>query len=136
MKKPNIALLAFPDPKLGKRKAPKRIRRVSPRQARLNRLYNKIKREWALLPQNQWCRVTQVLKLASQPATKTPHHKRGRHRTLLIDARFFIPVSAWGHTWIHKHPEEARVLGLLAELGSWNKEIGDAETLRLRELMR
>ena len=63
------------------------------------------------------------------------HHVRGRAGTLLIDTRFWLPVSRQGHDWIHRHPVLARIRGLLAERGYWGTAPKDAITARLRGLM-
>lgn len=64
------------------------------------------------------------------------HHSRGRAGTLLIDVRFWKAVSRRGHYWIDDHPKEARAMGLLCEPGEWNRPPRDAETARLKQLMR
>lgn len=49
------------------------------------------------------------------------HHSRGRRGNLLLDKRFWIPLCAQCHRFVHDHPEEARELGLLCAKGDWNK---------------
>lgn len=49
------------------------------------------------------------------------HHIRGRVGRLLLDERYWLPVSFAGHRWIHDHPEEARRKGWLADGGCWNR---------------
>ena len=51
------------------------------------------------------------------------HHKRGRLGALLMDKRFWIPVSARGHRKIHDAPDWARANGLLAHIGEWNMPV-------------
>ena len=58
------------------------------------------------------------------------HHQRGRLGPLLMDKRFWIPVSGKGHRWINANPQLAREqiafltdgrhLTLLCEVGEWN----------------
>ena len=48
------------------------------------------------------------------------HHMRGRLGELLLDQRFWLPVSAEGHRWIHEHPAAARQNGWLCAAGEWN----------------
>lgn len=53
------------------------------------------------------------------------HHSRGRLGPLLLDQRFWIPVSMAGHQWIDSHREEARKrewmgIPLLCARGNWN----------------
>ena len=54
------------------------------------------------------------------------HHSRGRLGALLLDKRFWIPTSAWGHDWIHRNIESARQRKwkgrpLMCEKGGWNR---------------
>lgn len=56
---------------------------------------------------------------------KQVHHSRGRLGPLLLDQRFWIPVSMAGHNWIDSHREEARQrdwrgVKLLCARGNWN----------------
>ena len=61
------------------------------------------------------------------------HHQRGRLGPLLMDKRFWIPVSGKGHRWINAHPAAARKrfafltdgrnLTLLCQIGEWNTQI-------------
>ena len=51
------------------------------------------------------------------------HHTRGRQGPLLLDERFWIGVCRKCHVWIHRNPNEARSLGLLAPMGQWNKQV-------------
>ena len=48
------------------------------------------------------------------------HHIRGRTGTLLLDSRYWLPVSRAGHYWIDTHRKEAQEKGWLAQLGQWN----------------
>jgi hypothetical protein len=59
------------------------------------------------------------------------HHQRGRLGSLLLDQRFWIPVCARHHRWIHDHPDKARqqtvrvngeVMTLLCKRGDWGKQ--------------
>lgn len=49
------------------------------------------------------------------------HHVRGRAGSLLLDTRYWLPVSRAGHYWIDTHRNEARARGWLAKLGEWNR---------------
>lgn len=101
----------------------KPIRRVSKKKAKSDRAYNKRVREW-LAGKN--CAVYEWL-----PAVQC-HHSRGRAGSLKMDERFWIPVSAQGHEWIHNNPHQARIinvkvdggkLSLLCQIGEWNKPV-------------
>jgi hypothetical protein len=74
--------------------------------------------------------------LHSSEKSRDVHHSRGRVGTLLIDTRFWKAVSRKAHDWIGEHPEEARALGLLCQPGEWNTPPNDAETARLRAVIR
>lgn len=53
------------------------------------------------------------------------HHSRGRRpAALVLDERFWIPVSLAGHLWVHANMAKARELRwngvpLICELGAW-----------------
>ena len=49
------------------------------------------------------------------------HHMRGRVGALLLDERYWLPVSWAGHRWIHDNPGRARRMGWLAQRGQWGK---------------
>jgi hypothetical protein len=81
------------------------------------RQYSALKKSFLL--RNPWCAV-----LPLRPATHI-HHTRGRLGSLLTDERYWVPVSVMGHSWIHFHPEQARLrkwmgIPLLCEKGKWN----------------
>lgn len=48
------------------------------------------------------------------------HHTRGRLGPLLMDERFWMPISKAGHRWVHANVEQARRHGWLCEPGKWN----------------
>ena len=98
------------------KKSRKRIRPASSKLSYYRGLYSEI-RKW-FLEQNPNCAVFPDLQ-----ATEV-HHSKGRSHTayadqwaidndmpLLIDARWFIPVSAEGHQKIEKNPDWARERG-------------------------
>lgn len=55
-------------------------------------------------------------------SSREVHHLRGRCSDLLLNEKFWLPVSADGHRWIHNHPNEARKRGLLCQVGEWGKQ--------------
>lgn len=88
------------------------IRKVSKKQARLNAQYTSARRAFLLMPENKFCAV-----FPSRLATEV-HHKMGRVGTadeheipLIIDVRFFLPVSRQGHVTIEENPEWAKKQG-------------------------
>lgn len=52
-----------------------------------------------------------------------PHHFRGRLGPLLTDTRFFIPVCRKAHRWIDANRAEARLMGLLCDIGQFNTPV-------------
>ena len=50
------------------------------------------------------------------------HHYKGRVGSLLLDERFWLLVSRWGHRWIHDNPEKARREKWLCQKGEWGKQ--------------
>jgi len=87
-------MLAFPKPKAAKQRN---------RSASRRRQYRERAREWLI---GRACAVYPHL------AATQVHHAKGRMGNLLMDERYWIPVSAAGHRWVHAHPLEARELGL------------------------
>jgi hypothetical protein len=104
-----------------------RIRPVSDRRRKALAIYEKIKRVW--LANHPTCEVS------GEPATEV-HHRRGRIGTLLIDTRFWMPVSRAVHGLIHRQPATARTEGWIAGPGKWNVPPRDQETERLKDLLR
>lgn len=96
-----------------------RIRRRTPQRAAQDRDYNREVKAWLQHPENEFCVVAALLFWGRLRATQC-HHQRGRRGPLLLDKRWWIPVSAKGHQWIENNPTEARALGLIA--GPWNTQ--------------
>lgn len=98
-----------------------RIKPVSDKLAAAKRVYNARVKEWLV---GKPCAVYRTI-----PATQC-HHQRGRIGRLLLDDRFWIPVSAAGHARIGSNPEwarhvfaflqDGRSLTLLCQRGQWN----------------
>lgn len=80
--------------------------------------YASVKRAWAILPENQFCRVHIDEGRGKKRAEPTPHHVRGRLSSLLCDTRFWLPVCYLCHLKIHREPAWARAHGYL---GPWHK---------------
>ena len=118
----------------------KRLSKVKVRGPKLtfkqaaDRIYRRLRGPW--LAQNRACKPSLLLEDRARLVPSSDiHHLRGRHRTLLIDKRFFCPTSRKWHDWIDAHPDEARKYGFLCERGDWHREPGDAETERLTALI-
>jgi len=108
-----------------------RPRRRSRRMSRLMAYYNEVvKPEY--LEANPLCAVHYD---HHHPADQI-HHTHGKAGTLMLDKRFFKGVCAGGHAFIQDEPAAARRAGLLCPRGQWNHAPEDAETRRLRALMR
>lgn len=102
--------------KLRPQKKPRlRVRPVSKvRSARL-REYSRAVALWKLKPENKMCRYP-----GCDRKTTDCHHSRGRVGALLLDERWWVPVCARHHDWIHANPAEARDIGMIAAKGDWN----------------
>lgn len=48
------------------------------------------------------------------------HHKFGRRGKLLLWKPGWIAISQRAHEWVHKNPEDARILKAYAPVGFWN----------------
>lgn len=74
--------------------------------------------------------------LGGKPLATQCHHYRGRRGVLLLDKRFWIPVSASGHLWIENNRKIAQSLGLLARAGEWeNPAASDVPALDLQSII-
>ena len=83
------------------------IKKVSKKRVGLLQQYSAQRKAFLAKPFNFYCRVD-----TTQPATQI-HHQRGRVGKLLLDERYWIPVSAEGHRWIHDNPAKAREMGFI-----------------------
>jgi len=118
--------------------APRRRQPVS-KQSRIGRIKTEIYRVLRLqfLERNRWCRVCLFVPYSPRLRAATQvHHSRGRDGTLIIDERFFVPVSDAGHDWIQRNPAAARRAGLLCKRGQWGCAPKDAVTDGLKEMIR
>lgn len=99
----------------------KYIRSASAKRAKELRQYAHDRLDFLARPENKLCAVAKALKMDFEEIRATEiHHKNGRCGRLLLDQRFWIPVSSFGHNWLHAHIAEARKLGLICEQGKWN----------------
>ena len=86
----------------------KPIPKVSKKQKELNKIYQSLKIDFFLLPENQICPVTK------EPATEVHHKHCGSNRQkYFLDTPTWLGVSRKGHDWIHNHPKQAREKGWL-----------------------
>lgn len=108
-RRPRAALTAKPR---------KPIRRRSAKMRGQMDIYRE--RKAAFLKKHPWCAVVPHDGRQRNRATEI-HHTRGRAGTLLLDERYWLPVSASGHDFIHDNPKLARDLGYLCKPGEWNK---------------
>ncbi len=103
------------------------VLRKTPTQRRRTRLrqYSKLAHGFitdALLdPVRQWCPVAETVFGAKRLVSQV-HHTRGRRGDLLLNQKYWMPVSDIGHRFIHDNIDMARVAGWLAEKGEWNKQ--------------
>lgn len=88
------------------------LRRVSPKRARENREYAKVRARY--MEEHPICEACH-----DRPSTEL-HHKRGRIGALLADVRFFMAVDTGCHRFITEHPARAREAGWTSPPGEWN----------------
>lgn len=88
-----------------------RMKRQSTKREKSMRLYTKMRREF--LGQFPRCGACETLGARRQRDATQIHHVRGRVAGMLTDARYFLPVCAPCHRYIHAHGAEARELGLI-----------------------
>ncbi len=112
---------------------------AKPRRQKVNREYSeKAKAFVAAAVERGWtCPVVALVKVAFPDLRKyghrpcnrlnEVHHSRGRLGPLLMDMRFWIPLSKFGHRWCHEHPAWARANGFLCAEGKWNTVPEDGE---------
>lgn len=87
-----------------KKAAKKPVKKVSDKMAEALVIYSRNRKEF--LKENPKCVV-----YPNRQATQV-HHGKGRATIeLLLDERFWRPVSMEGHEYIHAHPEEAMRMG-------------------------
>lgn len=89
------------------------------RQARL-RQYQKDAKDFLI--SHPWCAWGSLQKPPQFIRATQVHHVRGRAGKLLIDQRFWLPMSDAPHKWIHNNIAEARKLGLICPKGEWGKQ--------------
>lgn len=88
------------------------IKRVSKKRQPQLRIYSKTRLQFlALRPYCQAC--PKILMGGPLHKATDIHHMKGRHGSLLNDARFWLAVCRTCHDVIHRHPAEARKKGLL-----------------------
>lgn len=97
-------------------------RRNKPARTRTEARRREYARLRLLFLERRECQVCAVY--PAKKATQV-HHTRGRAGVLLLVQKWWVPVSAAGHQWIHANPEEARRrtwygLPLLCKPGDWN----------------
>jgi len=112
---------------------PSRRTRIRPRSRRMTKLmayYNEIKA--IFLSAHPTCEVHDA---HTHPATQV-HHSRGRAGTLLLDVRYWKAVCSGAHEWIGAQPQDARRTGFLCAKGDWNRAPQDADTRKLRDLIK
>lgn len=117
------------------KKVRRNIKRVTKQTASRRVKYNRRVKVWLTEPGNDQCTVflaSPAFRLYLQnlngalttPRATQVHHVRGRRLTkqgdLLLEEKFWRPVSMTGHQWIDANRAKARELGLLAPFGEYN----------------
>lgn len=86
----------------------KRIPNRSPKRAKQEREYSKVRKEFLLA--NPLCEA-RIPQLCTTDSVQV-HHKAGRIGDLLTDVRYFLPVCDACHKWVELHPLESKELNL------------------------
>ncbi len=95
------------------------MNRISNRKRERDEKYLAIRK--GFLQARSKCEVCPILRPTSKPNRATDiHHKNGKAGELYFQIHLFIPSCRRCHQWIGDHPKEARELGLIGELGTWN----------------
>ncbi len=98
------------------------LRRVSKKRRGENAYYAKKRKEF--LARFPLCAVARELFNRDLPATQI-HHREGRIGARYLDESTWLPVSAYGHEWIHRHPAQSREKG-------WIRTPTGAELMKAR----
>lgn len=93
------------------------VNRISDNRRRDHRIYNQ-KRIWFLV-KHPWCAWALKQTPPKKIRSTQIHHMRGRSGSLYLNEKFWRAVSQTGHNEINLHPETARQLGLLCQVGEW-----------------
>jgi len=109
-----------------------KIPTMSDARKRASRIYFGMKKIW--LASHPLCLPCKT-RWEKRNWTDDVHHCRGRASTLLIDARWWIPVCRNCHDFIQRNPKEARARGWLCDWGQWNSPPQDEESKRLDDLL-
>jgi hypothetical protein len=110
-----------------KKGARKRVRQVSLKRERENRIYS-VKRR-AFLQAHPFCDAWRTIVdkapvstlvwgghthiPQARPPSEEIHHTRKPKQTYFLDESTWLAVSRWAHDWIEDHKSTARQLGLL-----------------------
>jgi hypothetical protein len=71
-----------------------------------------IRKEYAAMAASFILKYAKCVVYPNRRATDV-HHTRGRLGALLVDKKWWLPVSRAGHNWIHNNPKEATERGFL-----------------------
>ena len=97
----------------------KQIKQRSTKLAKETLKYNKLRKAFLSLSENEFCSVAKIVLKENRVATEV-HHKAGRKGKLLCYVPYFLAVSREGHNWIDNNPTEAYKLGFLIKPSTVN----------------
>tara|TARA_R110000868_G_scaffold245626_4_gene502186 strand:+ start:1202 stop:1564 length:363 start_codon:yes stop_codon:yes gene_type:complete len=89
-----------------------KTKRQSSKRAKQTREYRARVKEWIVAKKCQRCGGKAV----------ECHHSHGRSGKLLLHEPFWIPLCSKCHFWVTNHTADARVIGLVCDMGKWNDQ--------------
>src|SRR5207253_3439049 len=92
-----------------KRKKP--MNRINPRRVLDYLAYVNERNQF--LQQNQFCEFPTHDTIGCPNHSSQIHHAKGRRGTLLRNQKYWWPLCAAHHAWVHSHMKQARKLGLI-----------------------
>lgn len=111
----------------------KNLRSRTPERAKEERIYANQARDYIQWMQSYFrqcpvvCTIPELYEKHFPCHVTEIHHKRGRRGKLLLDKRYWMPVSRVGHQWIHAHPKEAKERGWLGLWGKQDQQLNENE---------
>ena len=104
-------------PKTKTKKVRQKIKQVSSKRARMNKMYSVMRR---LFLKDRTCEFPNCSRKHTEDNQLTVHHKKGRNGERLLDTTYWMAVCMEHHKYIEEHREESFEKGWLINR---NKEI-------------
>lgn len=88
-----------------------RIKSVSSKKKKLNKMYSIARKEFLKEPKNFYCKAALPGCTGKDKSTLTIHHMKGRGKYML-DKNTWVTLCFNCHRWVEEHPEKAKIMGL------------------------